>query len=149
MTDSDRDAEFIRIPRGYSRARAIRALYRELDKEPTGGPTPELSAEQPEIVEDNDLPTDTSVGGSDDDGEVRDADDDGDASDSGDSPSHPDPIGEEVDEDDPEEQTDAPIETGGSDVEPSSGERIPEEGEGSSEQYGNFAFHFAPGEYRN
>jgi hypothetical protein len=149
MTVSDRIDEFIRIPRGYSRARAISALVRELDKEPASGPAPTLSTDEPEVIEDNDLPTDASVGGSDDDSEVRIADGDGDASDSGDSSSHPNPTGEEVDEDDPEEQTDAQIETSGTDVEPPSGERIPEEDKGGSEQYGDFTFHFAPGEYRN
>ena len=131
------------IPRGTSRARAIRTLLRQVDAAYTERPADTLPSSGQQVDEDSDVSSDPSIGQSTDVGEVQheQGESDGDRG-----QSLASTVGHRDDSDEGlasgETVTSEP--PSGTDEQQTPDERVPETSPPSGSEYGNTEFHFAP-----
>lgn len=146
MNDADSGTETesrITIDIGSTKSSTIAAFYRAVDEFYSGRSAVDVQVEGDQSDEDPDIRTDERVGSSPDEREA-DSQPGGGTEDNGTSSPQAELRGSEADEGAAPDPDNTPIETSGSDVEPSATERAePESGQGESEQ-SNPRFYFAP-----
>jgi len=133
----------IKLDRRITKSRAIRDVLRQLDNFYAGGSTPDVPSPSQALDQDPDVSDDSGVGPSADSSTVQHGLD-GDADTGGESMARSIGEGEETDEESSGHQDPTPVEAGGSDEQQTPAERVLEESEERSGQYGRSDFHFAP-----
>ena len=148
MSEPD-DEEYwtIRIPRGYTKTRSVRALFEHLDTEFARRSAEPLPDEVEQVEEDISIRPDASLEPSDDDGPI-DSEPESGTSDRGESDPRIELEGDTVDEGPTGTETETPLPPVRDIEQPPTDERIQKKSSKGSGEYGDFEFHFAPGQFR-
>lgn len=145
MEEAD-DGEWIRIRVGATKSSTLRNIYSAVDEHYTSRPVADVQSEGDEGDEDTDIRTDSSITTGADAGTV-DGGLERDAHNSGESDAPIESLGTEIDAGTGPDPDNTQEPTSGADVEPSPTQRVEQTSRPGSRKYGDFGFHFAPGQH--